>query len=172
MRGSSEGFAIWRDRRLFLDVVAVVALWFDLISPIPGSYGILLRLVQVLRVMPVMRDSAWSRAIRVPGRAVAQRSTELVLSFGVAIVALLVSSTLLFAIEGRIQPEQFSSIPRAMWWAVATLTKVGYGDVYPLTLMGKVVASLSVLTAIAIVGMPAGIMAATFTNAFQELKSQ
>lgn len=156
----------------FVDLVATVALWVDLISPIPGSYGILLRLVRVLRVISVTRDSAWSRAIRLLGRAVAQRSRELVLSFGIAIVALLVSSTLLFAIEGRIQPEQFGSIPRAMWWAVATLTTVGYGDVYPITAMGRIVASLSALTAIAIVGMPAGIMAATFTSAFQGFKSQ
>ena len=58
-----------------------------------------------------------------------------------------------------------------MWWAMATLTTVGYGDVYPLTALGKVLAGITAITSIAIVAMPAGIMAAAFSDAFQEIQT-
>ncbi len=62
--------------------------------------------------------------------------------------------------------------PRVMWCAVATLTTVGYGDVYPITALGKVLAGIVAVTAIAIVAMPTGIMAAAFSDAFQELREE
>ncbi len=79
---------------------------------------------------------------------------------------------MLFWAEGTVQPDAFGSIPRAMWWAMATLTTVGYGDVYPITALGKVLAAVVAVTAIAIVAMPTGIMAAAFSDAFQELREE
>ena len=60
------------------------------------------------------------------------------------------------------QTEQFGSIPRAMWWAMATLTTVGYGDVFPITPLGKVMAGVVAICGIGIIAMPAGIIAANF----------
>ena len=79
------------------------------------------------------------------------RRVELGLSLVLAILVLLIASVLLFVAEGTAQPEAFGSIPRAMWWAMATLTTVGYGDVYPTTTLGKALAGLTAFTSIAIV---------------------
>jgi hypothetical protein len=65
--------------------------------------------------------------------AVAERRGELMLTLVFALIAMLVSATLLHVVEGSVQPDKFGSIPRAMWWAVVTLTTIGYGDVYPVT---------------------------------------
>ena len=62
------------------------------------------------------------------------------------------------------QPEAFGLIPRALWWSLATLTTVGYGDVYPLTVFGKLVASFMAIVGIGAVALPAGILAAAFQN--------
>ena len=70
----------------------------------------------------------------------------------------------MFLAEGEVQPEAFGSIPRALWWAMATLTTVGYGDVYPITPVGKVLASLIAVMGIGVVAMPAGVIAANFTR--------
>ena len=80
----------------------------------------------------------------------------------VAGTLLLVSSTLLYLIEGELQPESFGSIPRALWWSVATLTTVGYGDVTPMT----------ALAGIGMIAMPAGILAGAFSDVVQKQKSR
>ena len=77
---------------------------------------------------------------------------------------LFLSDILLYLVEGSVQPEAFGSIPRAMWWAIATLTTVGYGDVYPITVMGKICAGIISLISIGIVALPAGIIAANFSE--------
>ena len=70
----------------------------------------------------------------------------------------------------NIQPETFGSIPRAMWWAMATLTTLGYGDVFSITILGKLCASLIALIGIA--ALPAGIIAANFTNELSKNKKK
>jgi voltage-gated potassium channel len=78
------------------------------------------------------------------------------------------AATLLYLIEGPIQPEKFGSIPRAMWWATVTLTTIGYGDAYPVTTLGKIVAGAAAMASIGLVAMPTGIMAAAFSEAIQK----
>ena len=73
--------------------------------------------------------------------------------------------------EGSIQPNEFGSIPRAMWWAISTITTVGYGDVYPITLMGKILAGIVAICGIGIIAMPAGIISANFNTIHVEKKT-
>jgi voltage-gated potassium channel len=153
-----------------LDLVAIAALWVDLILGLPGIHGVLLRLVRALRVISLTRHSAIATAYRLLWNAVQDRAMELLLSLMLALAVLVVSATALYFAEAEAQPETFGSIPRAMWWAVATLTTVGYGDVYPITAVGKLFASICALTSIAIVAMPTGIMAAAFSDAFQSMR--
>ncbi len=168
--GPHGRWRFFRTPMSLLDVSATALVWIEILSPLPGTFGVLLRLARILRIFALMRNSNWAEAFRLMGKAIKSRYVELVLSLCIASLALLVSATFLFAIEGSTQPEVFGSIPRSMWWAVATLTTVGYGDVYPITALGKVVAGLSALMAIAVVGMPAGIMAAAFSDAFQRFQ--
>ena len=153
-----------------VDLVATVALWVDIILGFQGVYGVMLRLVRVLRVITLARNSEWAASILLLGQAIRHRRRELCLSFGLAMVILLISATCLFVVEGQAQPDAFGSIPRAMWWAMATLTTVGYGDVYPVTVIGKLLAGISAVTSIAIVAMPTGIMAAAFSDSFQQMR--
>ena len=153
-----------------IDLVATVVLWVDIILGIQGTYGVELRLVRALRIITLARNSEWADAILLLGTAIRTRRRELILSFGLTLLILLVSATCLFVVEGTTQPEAFGSIPRAMWWAMATLTTVGYGDVYPITAIGKLCAGISAITSIAIVAMPTGIMAAAFSDVFQLLR--
>lgn len=87
-------------------------------------------------------------------------------------VLIIISSTVLYLAEGSVQPEEFGSIPRAIWWSVATLTTVGYGDVTPITALGKVFAGITAMFGIGLVAMPTGILAAAFSEAFQNKRNQ
>lgn len=82
------------------------------------------------------------------------------------------TSTLLYLVEGEAQPDNFGSIPRAMWWSIATLTTVGYGDVYPVTALGKILAGLTAITGIGLIAMPTGILAAAFSDAMQRQRER
>ena len=85
---------------------------------------------------------------------------------------LVVSSSVLYYCENAAQPDAFSSIPATMWWAVATLTTVGYGDMYPVTLTGKFCASIIAILGIGMFALPTGILGAGFVEAIQKEKGQ
>jgi voltage-gated potassium channel len=100
--------------------------------------------------------------------AVHSRRYELGLTMGLAVGLLLVGAAALYWIEGDLQPEKFGSIPRALWWAVITMTTIGYGDVYPITPLGKFVAALVAIAGIGLIAMPTGILAAAFSDAMRK----
>ena len=137
-----------------------------------GSEGALLRLFRLVQIFMLARLGRYSSAFRAIGHAIRTRRYELVASLTIGVMLLLVSSTLLFLIEGPHQPDHFGSIPRSMWWAVATLTTVGYGDVYPITPLGKILAGLTAVTGIGVIAMPTGILAAAFSDAIQRQREE
>ena len=77
-----------------------------------------------------------------------------------------ISSVLMYIAEGRIQQEQFGSIPRCIWWAIITVTTVGYGDAIPVSPGGRLVASVTAISGIAVIAIPIGIISAGFSEAW------
>jgi voltage-gated potassium channel len=142
----------------------------DLMAFFPGLFlltnnsSFLLRLLRLTRLVQVMKVPHLERGIRHLGKAMRESYDELLVTFFLAILFICIGATGMYFVEGKVQPEQFGSIPRAMWWAVATLTTVGYGDAYPITPIGKMFASFIALVGIAAVALPAGIFAAAFHN--------
>jgi voltage-gated potassium channel len=133
-----------------------------------GSEAYLLRLARLMRILQLARLGRLSNSIAVIVTALQRRGMELLLSLGVAIVVVIFSSTCLYLLEADLQPEAFGSIPRAMWWSVITLTTVGYGDIYPHTPLGKAFAAMTAVSGVALVAMPAGILAAAFSDVLAE----
>lgn len=97
------------------------------IAPFIPMDGYVLRTMILLRMLRLSKLGRYSKALKNIGSAIARRKEELFISLGAAILLLIVSSSILYVVEGTDQSEHFGSIPRAMWWAVATLTTVGYG---------------------------------------------
>jgi len=100
-------------------------------------------------------------------RVLKNKRGELTATMMLVSVLLLVSSSLLYYAERNAQPEVFSSIPAAMWWAIATITTVGYGDMYPITGMGRVLGSVSAIAGIAMFALPTAILGAGFVEEFE-----
>lgn len=133
-----------------------------------GSYnGFLLRLFRILRLLRLARIGKFTKAFNAIIEAMLSRSYELTISLCAAIFLLLFSGTCLYLLEGSSQPDDFGSIPRALWWSIATLTTVGYGDVTPITAAGKFFAGLTALTGIGMIAIPTGILASAFSDAIQ-----
>ncbi len=83
------------------------------------------------------------------------------------LVLIIISACLMFSIENSAQPGQFDSVSQAIWWSVVTLTTVGYGDITPVTFLGKLVAMVIMLLGVCTMALPAGILAAKFTEELQ-----
>ena len=140
--------------------------------PLLTADAAVLRTIRLLRVLAVVKFGRFSRAIGEVWSAVTDRADDLIVTAALALVLLLLGATALYLAEGAVQPEQFGSIPRALWWSVNTLTTVGYGDAVPVTAAGKVFAAIIALSGIVFVAMPTGIFAAAFSDAMQRRRDQ
>jgi voltage-gated potassium channel len=158
---SALHYAVTPAAILDLIVLATFAL------PAVGLEGTMLRMVRAARLIRLARLGRFSRAFNRIADALRERRHELVVSVFAALSLMMLSATALYLIEGETQPEAFGSIPRAMWWSVATLTTVGYGDSVPITGLGRVVGAVSALTGIGLIAIPTGILASAFSNALQ-----
>jgi voltage-gated potassium channel len=124
-----------------------------------------LRVVRLLRILKLTRYSATMQSILQVFR---DESNAFVATFCMLLVILVLASSGIYVFEHQVQPEKFGSIPDAMWWAMATLTTVGYGDVTPITAWGKLFGGFITLVSIGVVALPAGILASGFTNLMQK----
>ena len=148
----------------------------DLLSILPfflgvGSEAFVLRLLRIFRLVALSRLVRYSAAMEVVTRSVYSRRYELVLAVALAGCMVLFSAAALYAVEAEAQPRYFGSIPRSVWWAVSTLTTVGYGDVVPITPLGKVFAAFTAIAGIGLIAMPTGILAAAFSEAFAKVRA-
>jgi voltage-gated potassium channel len=100
-----------------------------------------------------------------------EKRTDIALVLVFLALLVVVSSSVMYIVEHPAQPKAFSSIPAAMWWSVMTLTTVGYGDIYPVTPLGKVLAGLIALIGIGFFALPAGILAAAFADDLAQRKA-
>lgn len=129
----------------------------------------ILRLARILRVAKIARYYASLALIK---SVVIAKKEELVLTSAVLVLLVVVSSSILYYCENAVQPKAFSSIPATMWWSVATLTTVGYGDMSPVTVLGKLCASLIAVLGIGMFALPTGILGAGFVEAIEKRKRQ
>lgn len=147
----------------------------DLLSILPFylAAGIDLRGVRALRMLRLFRIlklGRYNRAVRRVWRAVNIAREELVIFYSATFLVLFVASVGIYHFEREAQPQQFGSVFHCLWWAIETMTTVGYGDVIPVTVGGRVFTFLMVMCGLGIVGMPAGIMASALTRAAEEEK--
>lgn len=135
---------------------------------LPDLHGGWLAALRALRLFRLFKLARYVPAFSIVGAAVKRAGAPLFASLCVAAAQVYLAAMLLYFIEGDTKPEQFGSITRALWWAIVTLTTVGYGDVYPETVLGRVAAALIAIAGIGIVAMPTGILASAFAEEFRE----
>lgn len=121
-----------------------------------------LRMLRIVRFFRLFRLTAYTKAAQMIFNVFKSRFNELLLSFIMVVFLIIIASCLLYFAERNAQPESFSSIPATMWWAVVTLTTTGYGDMSPITPMGKTLSGIIMLSGVALFALPAGIITAGF----------
>jgi voltage-gated potassium channel len=134
----------------------------------PDTTGAWFPALRALRLFRLFKLARYVPAFAIVGAAVRRAWAPLMAALAVAAAQLYIAAMLLYFIEGDSKPEAFGSIARAMWWAIVTLTTVGYGDVYPETALGRFAAGLVALAGVGIVALPTGILASSFAEEFRE----
>lgn len=149
----------------------------DFIAIFPFFLGILainttvLRTLRLIKIFQILKVSRYSHALKNLIHAIASKKDEIsivLFSFAVAVV---VAACIMYEIEGHVQAN-FSTIPKAMWWAVITFSSVGYGDVYPITALGKFVTSILVLLGIGLHSILISIIATGFIEQINARKRE
>lgn len=123
-----------------------------------------LRLLRLFRLMRLLKIARYSPALSALWHVLVEERRALYGSLLLFLCAMLLFAAAMHAVEGGTQPEAFGSIPSAMWWAITTLTTVGYGDVVPHTALGRVIASVAMIVGLGLAALPVGIVATGFAN--------
>ncbi len=123
-----------------------------------------LRFLRVFRLLRLLKITRYSPAIEMLGRVLYNERRSLLSALLFMLILLVFAASLMHVIEQSVQPEAFGSIPDAMWWAVVTLTTVGYGDVSPITPFGKLLGAVVTILGVGTFALPAGILASGFAQ--------
>jgi voltage-gated potassium channel len=148
-----------------IDLLAILPFYFS-------TAGLDLRFLRVLRLFRVLRIvkiGRYSDSARILVGVLRRASADLVLALSVLCFVLFLAASLMYFAEGDVQPQAFPNIPAAMWWAIVTLTTVGYGDIYPVTLAGKFIAAGVMVIGILMFALPTAILGSAF---LEELKGR
>lgn len=146
---------------LLVDLMAVLPFYLPMLIPVDLRFLRMLRLIRIFRAFKMVR---YFESLRVFVNVFRAKKEDLVIAVFIIAILLVIASSLMYYIENRIQPKAFSSIPQSMWWGIATITTVGYGDVYPITSLGKFLGSMLSLLGIGMFALPTGIIASGFSE--------
>ncbi|MGA0415877.1 MAG: ion transporter [Flavobacteriaceae bacterium] len=144
-----------------IDLISILPFYFNQFITVDGRFLRILRLFRLTRIFKLGRDS---KSLKLFIRALSAVRAELKFTLFLSILTILFSASAIYYLENEAQPEKFSSITESIWWSTISLATVGYGDVYPVTVGGKIFASIISLVGIGIVAIPTGVISASFVE--------
>ena len=145
-----------------VDLLAILPFYITLALPAAALDLRILRVLRLLRFARVLKLGRYSDSLGRMKRVIGARRGDLGVALAAVGVVLILASSAIYYVEVDTQPEVFTSIPAAMWWGISALTTVGYGDITPVTPLGKFLGGIIQLLGIAIFALPAGIIAAGY----------
>jgi len=148
-----------------VDLLAILPFYLPMLLPIDLRF---LRALRLMRLFRLLKMGRYVKSLRLMRHVLARRKEELLITLFSVLLLLVLSSSLMYFIEREAQPDKFASIPAAMWWGIATLTTIGYGDMYPVTALGKILGGFIALLGIGLFALPAGILASGFAAEIQQ----
>ncbi len=161
---------LWGRLRFAVQPLTLVDLLAILPFYVPLA-GIDLRIARVLRLLRLLKLTRYSESMSIIGDVLRSRREALISTLFVGFVLLLFASAMMYLAEREAQPEGFSSIPAAMWWGMVTLTTVGYGDLFPVTPLGRGLGAAVALLGIGLFALPAGILGSAFVEELDRRRS-
>ena len=169
-RGLSRGKAAWKYAVSFggiVDIISFLPVYLPFFFP---SGAAAFRLVRVIRIFRLFRINAYYDSLNVITSVLSSKKNQLISSVSIILVLMLASSLCMYSLENEAQPEVFSNAFSGIWWAASTLLTVGYGDIYPVTTMGRILGIVITFLGVGMVAIPTGIISAGFVEQDTRLK--
>lgn len=149
-----------------IDLISIIPFYLPLFGFSMGTFQAI-RLVRLLRIFKINR---YTNSLMVIGEVLKKRATQLFSSIIVIFVLMFIAAMLMYDVEHIAQPEVFDNALSALWWAMATITTVGYGDIYPITTLGRILSAFITFMGIGLTAIPTGIISAGFIEQSREMK--
>ena len=134
--------------------------------------GLDLKVLVVLRLLRLLKLVRYFQPLALLGTALKAEFNSFVSALFILFILIMVAAAGMYFLERHVQPDAFGNIPQAMWWAVVTLTTMGYGDVVPMTAQGKIFASIMTILSVGTVALPAGMLASRFSEELKNRKEE
>ncbi|MEC7511539.1 MAG: ion transporter, partial [Pseudomonadota bacterium] len=167
-RPNHERTTTWQKRWTYLKSPMALV---DLMAILPFYLSVFvafdLRILRIFRVMRILKIGRYSRSMQTLVTVLRNESHSLIAALSVLLLFTIIAATCIYYIEHAAQPDVFSSIPASLWWALVTLTTVGYGDAVPITALGKIFGGLITIMGICFYALPAGILSSSYTSQMQ-----
>ncbi len=141
-----------------VDLAAVLPFWFNLVTPDDFRFVLVFRMVRFFKI------ARYSPAMRSLFDVLYRERRALFGCFVITVGAALVAASLMHLVEGKVQPDKLGTIPDALWWSIVTIGTIGYGDVVPVTALGKLVAITTIFMGLILMALPIGIIATAFSE--------
>ena len=151
-----------------IDLLAILPFYIPYIIPFDLR---ILRILRMFRLLRIFKFNRYTTALSTIAGVFKRKKHQLLSSLAVVSMLMIIAAVLMYHIENQTQPEAFDNALSAPWWAVATLTTVGYGDIYPVTILGKILSAVIALLGIGLVAVPTGIISSGFVESMEEEKN-
>jgi voltage-gated potassium channel len=151
-----------------IDLLSILPFYIELILGFVPIDLLFLRTVRLFRLLRVLKIARYLKALNIMQAVLRERKEQILVSIMFILFLLVIVSTVMYYVENDAQPELFSSIPATMWWGIATLTTVGYGDMVPITVLGKFLGGMITILGIGLFALPAGIFSSGLTEYMQQ----
>ncbi len=158
--------------RFMLTPLALIDLVVILPFYVGALFGVDLRMLRALRLLRAFRLTRYAQSMNLLLRVLRDEASIISAALFVLLMLISVAASVTYLAEHKAQPEAFASIPHALWWAVVTMTTIGYGDVVPVTLIGRICAGAIGIVSVGMVALPAGILASGFNEALHKRRKQ
>lgn len=163
LRGDARRFALARfvvSPMMLVDLVVIIPLF----APFLIEDTRVVRVLRLLKIFAIFKMYSMADSMIKFSSVLKSRIADLVLSFFILFLVLILASSMMYYAEREAQPEVFSSIPASMWWGIVTLATIGYGDMVPVTTLGRIIGAGVVVLGIALYAIPTGIIVAAFNE--------
>jgi voltage-gated potassium channel len=147
-----------------IDLLSILPFYLDVVLGFMPIQLLFLRAIRLFRLFRLLKIARYLKALHIMQAVIKERKEQILVSIMFILFLLVIVSTVMYYVEHDNQPEQFSSIPATMWWGIATLTTVGYGDMIPVTPLGKMLGGMIAILGIGLFALPAGIFSSGLTE--------